>query len=84
MEGRLIDVFTRVTASVNHFFVPYDNEVSSRYLRWIVAKIQKENVNLHGVQYGMKHAAVTYHTVENNSVNFNEQTTYISTYRRSI
>ena len=84
MEGRLIDIFTRVTADVNHFFLPYDSEVSARYLRWIISKIQRENAGIHGTQYGKKHAAVTYHTVENNTTNFSERTTYISTYRKSM
>ncbi len=84
MEGRIIDIFNRVTADVHCFFIPYDNEVSARYLRWIIAKIQHENDNLRGAtQYGMKHAAVTYHTVTNEREGVREETTYICVYRRS-
>ena len=40
MEGRLIDIYIRVTALSTHFFVPYDNEVSLRRLtrlKWLAA-----------------------------------------------
>ena len=82
VEGRLIDVYTRITADLSHFFIPYDNEVSARYLRWVIYKIQRENASQPDMEVGMKHAAVTYHTVENSRAGFHNSTTHIATYRR--
>lgn len=38
MNGRLLDVFVRLTAPERHFFLPRDCEVSARYLDWVLAK----------------------------------------------
>jgi hypothetical protein len=38
MHGRLLDLYLRLTASESAFFVPYDNEVSLKYLTWVVEK----------------------------------------------
>jgi len=84
MEGRLIDIYTRVTADGKHFFLPYDNEVSEKYLKWIIFRIKKENSHFRGNSNfrGQKHASVTYNTVRNIHEGFIEKVTYIATYRR--
>ena len=38
MNGRLIDVYSRLTAPEERFFIPHDSEVSIRYLNWVCFK----------------------------------------------
>ena len=38
LGGRMLDVYTRLTASETKFFVPMDSEVSEKYLEWVCAK----------------------------------------------
>jgi hypothetical protein len=38
LNGRLIDVYTRITGPDSIFFVPYDSEVSEKYLKWVCFK----------------------------------------------
>ena len=38
MNGRLIDVYTRLTGPEEGFFIPHDSEVSIRYLNWVCFK----------------------------------------------
>jgi len=85
MEGRLIDIFTRVTADVQHFFVPFDNEVSEKYLKWIIYKTKKENEKFRIENIpGIKHSSVTFHTVRNPNEGFTDETTYIAIYKQRI
>ena len=42
-DGRLIDIYSRVTGPPEHFFVPYDNEVSLKYLKNILYKLKRAN-----------------------------------------
>ena len=83
MEGRLIDIYARATADPSYFFIPFDNEVSSRYLRWIITKIKFENSMIRGNE-NTKHAAITYHTVTDPDGNYKKNLTYISIYRRRM
>lgn len=84
MEGRIIDVYTRVTAESSHFFIPYDNEVSARYLKWVLSKTRKETkVIAPGKVITSKHIAVTYHSVTDPSGKFKEDITYIIIYKKS-
>lgn len=41
MNRRLIDNYSRLTASESYFYLPYDNEVSKRYLKWVLSKAHK-------------------------------------------
>ena len=82
MEGRLIDIYTRVSADETHFFIPFDNEVSARYLRWVIAKLRLENAAKGGSSISTKHAAITYHTVTNPEGDYRRDVTHISIYRR--
>ena len=81
MEGRLIDIYTRVSADASYFFIPFDNEVSEKYLKWIIAKIRFENNASNGKRN--KHAAVTYHTVQDPDGNYRKDIAHITIYRRS-
>ncbi len=79
MEGRIIDIYTRVTADASYFFIPMDNEVSARYLRWVIAKVKHDN----SVAHSSKHAAVTSHTVIDASAGYQRKLSHISIFRRS-
>ena len=82
-EGRIIDIYTRVTAGSKHFFIPIDNEVSARYLRWVITKIQMENRAVHSIQDNTKYASITYHTVVDQESEFNKNIIHIQIYRKS-
>ena len=38
LDGRLLDVYVRLTAPESHFYLPRDSEVSARYLDWVLYK----------------------------------------------
>mmetsp|Transcript_12982 Transcript_12982/g.37619 ORF Transcript_12982/g.37619 Transcript_12982/m.37619 type:complete len:233 (-) Transcript_12982:836-1534(-) len=38
MNGRLLDVYNRITGELAAFFIPFDAEISERQLRWICLK----------------------------------------------
>jgi hypothetical protein len=80
MEGRIIDIYSRVTADAKQFFVPMDNEVSARYLRWLVSKMRTENKNIRA-QVFSKQASITYHTVADHQRGYQRNVTYIAIYR---
>jgi len=41
MNGRLIDNYSRITGPDNIFFIPYDTEVSEKYLKWVIFKARQ-------------------------------------------
>jgi len=83
MEGRLIDIYTRVTADPTYFFVPLDNEVSARYLRWVIQKVKIDNAAaLKENLLGTKHFAITYHEVTDPEGNYKKNLTHITIYRK--
>jgi len=43
MHGRILDLYRRLSGNYKAFFVPQDNEVSLKYLQWVVAKARKKN-----------------------------------------
>ena len=83
-EGRIIDIYTRVTAESKHFFVPIDNEVSERYLRWVITKIQLGNKAAHSINDSTKHASITYHTVVDPDLDYHKSIIHMKIYRKSI
>ena len=83
MEGRLIDIFARVTADTSYFFIPLDNEVSERYLRWVIAKVKIENNALNNeLVMGSKQFSITYHTVTDPVGDYRKELSHISIYRK--
>ena len=38
MNGRLLDIYMRLNAQDNRFFIPHDGEISKRYLEWVCYK----------------------------------------------
>jgi hypothetical protein len=80
-EGRIIDIYMRVTGDSKLFFIPLDNEVSARYLRWLLAKVELQNRALNSDSYSRKHASVTHHTVQDKSTGYLKEITYIAIYR---
>ena len=55
MNGRLIDNYTRITGPDNIFFIPYDSEVSEKYLKWVCYKAH----NYESLQEEKKKVAVS-------------------------
>ena len=43
MNGRILDLYKRLSGSIKAFFIPYDNEVSINYLKWVVKRAKKRN-----------------------------------------
>lgn len=82
MNGRIIDIYTRVTAKNNYFFVPLDNEVSARYLNWVITKVKLENKKhaRNGGVVGSKVFAITSHKVTD--AKYEKKVTHISIYRK--
>lgn len=42
-NGRILDLYTRLSGSIKSFFIPHDNEVSINYLKWVVKRAKKRN-----------------------------------------
>lgn len=43
MNGRVIDLYKRQSGSLRAFFVPHDNEVSFKYLQWVIKRYRQGN-----------------------------------------
>lgn len=80
MEGRVIDIYSRVSADCKQFFVPIDNEVSAKYLKWVISNVENENKWARCPEE-VKKISITYHKVEDDS--FKHTITYIAIYRES-
>ena len=45
MNGRIIDLYRRLSGQYKAFFIPIDNEISLNYLKWVITRAKKkENV----------------------------------------
>lgn len=84
-EGRIIDTYTRVTAPGSHFFLPLDNEVSARYLAWVIAKARLANRQCEssGGVVGTKKFSVTSNTVTETAKDYTRKVTLVTIYRRN-
>ena len=43
MNGRIIDLYRRLSGQYKAFFIPIDNEVSLNYLKWVITRAKKKN-----------------------------------------
>jgi len=43
MNGRVIDLYYRLSGDINNFFIPKDDEISLNYLKWVCHKAIKRN-----------------------------------------
>ena len=43
MNGRILDLYKRLSGSMKSFFVPHDNEVSLKYVQWVVERAKRKN-----------------------------------------
>jgi len=43
MNGRVIDLYYRLSGDINAFFIPRDDELSLNYLKWVCHKAIKKN-----------------------------------------
>jgi hypothetical protein len=42
MNGRILDLYKRLSGSMKSFFLPHDNEVSLKYVQWVVERAKKK------------------------------------------
>jgi len=40
MNGRILDLYKRQSGQMKAFFVPHDNEVSLKYLQWVIHRVK--------------------------------------------
>lgn len=43
MNGRILDLYRRLSGTYKAFFVPMDHEVSLKYLQWVITRAKKQN-----------------------------------------
>lgn len=43
MNGRILDLYRRLSGTYKSFFVPHDAEVSLKYLQWVIERARKKN-----------------------------------------
>lgn len=43
MNGRILDLYRRLSGQYKAFFLPLDNEISLKYLQWVIARAKKRN-----------------------------------------
>lgn len=43
MNGRILDLYRRLSGQYKEFFVPLDQEVSLKYLQWVITRAKKKN-----------------------------------------
>ena len=44
MNGRILDLYRRLSGQYKAFFTPLDNEVSLKYLQWVVSRAKKQDM----------------------------------------
>eukprot|EP01067_Filipodium_phascolosomae_P005693 Filipodium_phascolosomae@DN3781_c0_g1_i1.p1 len=77
MNGRLMDVYHRLTAEPHHLFIPYDMEISNRQVRWICNKAR----TWEGITGEARKLYYTEFKVEDSKdTKFEQKTVYISVY----
>lgn len=43
MDGRILDLYRRLSGSYKSFFLPHDNEVSLKYLQWVLERYRTKD-----------------------------------------
>ena len=43
MHGRILDLYRRLNGTYKQFFLPHDNEVSLKYLQWVLERYRQKN-----------------------------------------
>lgn len=43
MDGRILDLYRRLSGQYKEFFIPLDQEVSIKYLQWVIMRAKKKN-----------------------------------------
>ena len=46
-DGRILDLYRRLSGEYNLFFIPADREVSLNYLRWVITRAKSKNCIIH-------------------------------------
>lgn len=42
-NGRILDLYKRLSGSMKSFFIPHDTEVSLKYIQWVVERARRKN-----------------------------------------
>ena len=45
-DGRILDLYRRLSGEYNLFFIPADREVSLNYLRWVLTRAKSKNISI--------------------------------------
>ena len=43
MHGRILDLYRRLSGKYKDFFIPLDNEISFKYLQWVITRAKKRD-----------------------------------------
>ena len=43
MNGRILDLYRRLSGDYKTFFIPMDHEVSLKYIQWVITRAKKKN-----------------------------------------
>lgn len=43
MDGRILDLYRRLSGTYKSFFIPHDNEISLKYLQWVLERYRQKN-----------------------------------------
>ena len=43
MNGRILDLYRRLSGTYKAFFIPMDHEVSLKYLQWVITRAKKRD-----------------------------------------
>ena len=43
MNGRILDLYRRLSGNYKTFFIPFDHEISFKYLQWVIMRMKKQN-----------------------------------------
>ena len=78
MDGRIIDIYVRMTADDSQYYVPNDSEVSAQYLKTVLNKIKTEN---QGQFSNPILVSILHYDIKDPSSEKEKRFTYISLYK---
>ena len=78
MDGRIIDIYVRMTADDSQYYVPNDSEVSAQYLKTVLNKIKTEN---QGQFSNPILVSILHYDIKDDSSDKEKRFTYISLYK---
>eukprot|EP00916_Digyalum_oweni_P021408 GHVL01035550.1.p1 GENE.GHVL01035550.1~~GHVL01035550.1.p1 ORF type:complete len:166 (+),score=10.30 GHVL01035550.1:2791-3288(+) len=77
MNGRLMDVYHRLTGDMDSFFIPHDTEISHAQMSWICSKARKWE----GMNKEVRKIIVTHFTItDSKDPSYRENSSHVSIY----